>query len=118
MINFNEPFLTKRGDNHCKPSFSFSEAPHSELYTFVKYVVHRLRKAFGDDALILAPILRIDVFQNQEGKFVVNEIESLEADIYAAGFGSGQKDSDNCTFLFNYWTNKIKHYLKILNNDA
>jgi hypothetical protein len=38
--------------------------------------------ALGAEGLVIAPIIRVDIFQNAAGDFVVNEFEGLEADIH------------------------------------
>ena len=64
------------GSNH-KGSIIFSHAPHSELVDFAVQAALLLSKTCS--FFICDGIVRIDVFQTMQGKLVVNEVESLEA---------------------------------------
>ena len=57
---------------------TFSKKPHKELIEFVETVLEIFRTNCPA-AIVTDCIVRVDVFQNIAGNFVVNELESLEA---------------------------------------
>jgi len=87
---------------------SFSTPPHSSLFHFCEEAICLLRERCPES--ITDGIVRVDVFQNQEGRYIVNEFESLEAITYAGG---GRVDID--IYLFdlktNYWIEKVLQYV-------
>jgi hypothetical protein len=54
-------------------------------------------------------LFRVDVLQNNDGKMVVNEFESLEASY----FTTGDKQIAVQDFLFHYWFHKISNIFEV-----
>jgi hypothetical protein len=80
----------------------FSYPPHSALFEFAEMIVSHLSTtcpSFISDGLV-----RVDVFQTMHNRFVVNEIESLEAN-YSATFPIDQFTLR--TKLNGYWHSKL-----------
>ena len=87
---------------------SFSSPPHSSLFQFCENAISLLRERRPES--ITDGIVRVDVFQNREGKYIVNEFESLEAITYAGG---GRVDIDIylSELKINYWVEKVLQYV-------
>lgn len=64
--------LSKGGVNR-----SFTKPPHTELFLFVRAAIARVKSACP--ALMIDGLFRVDVFKTVDGRMVVNEFESLEA---------------------------------------
>ena len=67
----------------------------------------------------LGPVIRVDIFERQDGSFVVNEFESLDADIYSKGSQAktGKIDSMTVQFLIEYYKQLLDSIVQqILNN--
>ena len=56
-------------------------------------------------------ILRVDIMQANNGRFVVNEFESFEAFVCDSS-PSGKNELACQHFMGDYWTNVLTHYLK------
>ena len=54
------------------------EEDESKLISFARKSVERLLAA-DPDAVAYSPLLRVDIMRMQDGRWVVNEFESLEA---------------------------------------
>ena len=84
---------------HPKSLSGFSK---TDLITFayntLQYISDR------DDSFILDGLVRVDLFRNNEGKLVVNELESLEAVYYSTAL---EEEGQTREFLQNYWATKI-----------
>jgi hypothetical protein len=64
-----------------------------------------------NDEYILDGLVRVDLFQNNEGLLVVNEFESLEARYYAS---QQEVMMDTEEFLNNYWERKIYECIQMV----
>ena len=64
-------------------------------------------------ALISDGLLRVDIFKNKNGSYVVNEFESLEAVYYSRKEHYSEIKIDE--FLVTYWMKKIYSQLKFCN---
>lgn len=73
LATFQSDSVDARGANH-----SFSNIPHTELFEFVSQAVSRAKRNCPE--LLFQGLLRVGVFRNKDGKFVVNEFESLSVD--------------------------------------
>jgi len=93
---------------------SISLNPHTKLFKFVEKVVQKYCEVFTDEAAV--PVLRIDVFRRQDGRYVVNEIEHFEACVHprkTQGVGSTWE-----AFLREFWTDQLKFMVKKHVNDT
>ena len=68
--------------------------------SFQVFITYRQR--FGKRAL-LSPQCRIDIFKTQAGRLVVNEIETLEAQVIPLNDRSHKKARDILTYQKQYW---------------
>ena len=104
-ISFNE----KKGNGK-----RISSAPHTDLFKFVNKAIGRYREAFTDAAC--CPVLRIDVFKRQDGRFVVNEVEHLEAEIEAAVLRGEPINWKG--FLREFWRDQLEYMIKKYYDDV
>ncbi len=88
--------------NRLKVGTSFSYAPHIELFRFVKDAISLL-KHFHRGAIVDG-LVRVDVMQNAKGEFIVNEFESLEANI---SHTCNKLLFDINNKLVDYWFSKL-----------
>ena len=89
--------------NICKSLCGFS---HDDLVTFATDCI---RSVSMHNEYILDGLVRVDIFKNNEGTLVVNELESLEARYFTVNtteLGSSMK------FLEDYWERKIYEYIE------
>jgi hypothetical protein len=86
---------------------SFSSPPHSSLFHFCEDAISLLRKRCPES--ITDGIIRVDLFQNQEGRYIVNEFESLEAITYAGG--GRDIDIHLSELKIIYWVEKVLQYV-------
>ena len=87
-----------------KGSHAFSQHPHTEIFQFAESAVKVLAK--NCPAAIVDGMIRVDIFQRKDGKFVVNEFESFEADFNPSG---NRKEYLKCQLI-----SKMERYYKIL----
>lgn len=82
----------------------------NEVIEFARGAIQDLKCSLGKHFLP-GPVIRVDVMQRVDcygnKSYVVNEFESLEAQIDAQGRGSAKKDADVQSFLTNFWTETI-----------
>lgn len=90
---------------------SFSSHPHEALFQFAEDAILRAKNS-GCPGLIINGILRVDIFQNQRGDFIVNELESLDAE-YCSNNSVGECAAG--VFLEVYW---YEHIIKSLQQLA
>lgn len=83
-----------------------------KLVEFARNALEDIRKVRGPHCFY-GPIIRVDVMQMQSGQLVVNEIESLEAQIDAQGHGASIVDSRVHQYLIEYWYKRIDNDLRI-----
>ena len=57
---------------------AFSIHPHTHLMSFAEYALNEF--SLSCPFAMVDSLMRVDIFQTQSGKLVVNEFESLEAD--------------------------------------
>lgn len=63
-------------------------------------------------AAITDGLIRVDIFRNCFGHYVVNELESLEASHYGSAGQKGKANEDRVhVFLIEYWKAKLEFYL-------
>ena len=70
----------------------------------VKFAAHALQTLSSSKKFILDGLVRVDVFQDQNGKLVINELESLEANYHTK---SEMKQLSTQKFLVAYWEKQI-----------
>jgi hypothetical protein len=84
---------------------AFSKPPYTDLLEFADIALQKLKKNCPET--ISDGLIRVDIFQNENKKFIVNEFESLDAN-YAANEGNMVKDSITSESLNFYWMQKIE----------
>jgi hypothetical protein len=77
-----------------------------ELFEFAENAVRMLKAAWP--ASLTDGLFRVDIFQTAEGKLVVNEFESLEADYATSSITDTAVVTD---FLFQYWVNQLSNFV-------
>ena len=105
-----EPFLCK--NPHEKGKAFVNKYDLKPLYEFAKRAKRMYEKKVSH---FVYPVFRVDVMRMQNGKYVVNEFESLEALVLSGAIGSLKRDiEDNKTqnFLLEFWKEEI---IRILN---
>lgn len=88
---------------------SFSFAPHTKLAAFATKVKKVLEERCPN--VCSYPVIRIDVFITQLGELIVNEVESLEAFIPAAGKGRHDIDQFSQNFINEFWKHRLEYLL-------
>ena len=84
----------------------YSKYPHTRLMKFAEEAVVELKRACS--SAIIDGLVRVDIFETQMGKLVVNEFESLEACYYH------NNESEVCAKLVEYWHLKIQECVGVL----
>ena len=74
----------------------------NKIIEFAQACVIQLLSA-NRDAIADAPILRVDIMRLQNGEWVVNEFESLEAVTDKRRDITGSQESKTATYLGNFW---------------
>ena len=100
-----EPFLCVNPRRHGKAFIS--QYDHKPLFEFAKLAKRMYEEQVSK---LVYPVFRVDIMTLQNGKLVVNEFESLEADIYSATRGQTQQayeDSRAMQIIQNFWYNEI-----------
>jgi hypothetical protein len=83
-----------------KPS-SFQHVNDEDVLAFATMAINELKRACP--RALIDGLTRVDIFQLPDGKLVVNEFESLEAD-----FQNGRSESmATVVFLEEYWLNTV-----------
>lgn len=60
-------------------------------------------------AAVTDGLMRVDIFRNCYGNYVVNELESLEASHWGSAGTKGKANEDRVhVFLLNYWKEKLE----------
>jgi hypothetical protein len=85
----------------------FSKDPYHDAIDFGARAIDRLKAARGPWAFC-GPVIRVDIFETEAGKLVVNEFESLEALVDAKGRGSDKLDGYMYTHCLNFWIEEIQ----------
>jgi hypothetical protein len=81
-----------------KLAFARDEA---QVIEFAQECVARLLSA-NPNAVAYAPLLRVDIMRMQNGTWVVNEFESLEALTDKRDY-NGKQESLTAAYLINFW---------------
>jgi hypothetical protein len=82
-------------------SMSFTGVSHDELIIFANSVLESIS---AHEEYIIDGLVRVDIFRNNDGELVVNELESLEARY----FTSTASHLASCErFLEEYWEKKV-----------
>ena len=91
---------------------SYSSHPHTELFQFAEDSLLALSQA-NPSVIVKDSIVRVDVFQNNIGRMVVNEFESLEAGVYCGDKSGMVKEGevDSCMSIF--FMNRLLRYLEL-----
>ena len=102
--NLKEPFRVYCKQYHAGVT---STATDAEVLAFAKTAFVSYKERFGK-LLQVRPILRMDIFKNQSGRLVINELECLEANIKPSHDRTLKKESSINMFLVKYWCDVIK----------
>lgn len=108
MINGKAQYVVKSPGHG---GLAISHPPHTNLFAFAEQAVVMLKERCP--AAITDGLLRVDIFQNKYGHYVVNEFEGLEAVYYSIRGHLSEIKIDE--FLTVYWMKKIYSQLKICN---
>ena len=102
-MNF-APFIC---DNHVKGKrrLVFAEGEEEKVVAFAVSAIAELQ-ASNPGAVAYAPLLRVDIMRMQDGRWVVNEFESLEA-MSSKKDGTGNHDSNLSTYLETFWVHEL-----------
>ena len=93
----------------CKKKGKQFSVDMRSIHLFAESAVIRAKRALP--CLIDDFLLRVDIFQNIAGDLIVNEFESLDADIFApskALFEKGEIPAS--TFMRSFWENKVQAF--------
>ena len=85
----------------------------TKLFEFAKHAKAMYEKNIGP---LTYPLFRVDIMRLQNGKIVVNEFESLEAQVYSATFGQAKRaieDAHTETFLADFWELELDRILHL-----
>ncbi len=94
-----EPYIAV---NHISAAGKLSfEKDEKKIIEFAQACVNKLLSA-NHNAIADAPILRVDIMRLQNGEWVVNEFESLEALTDKRDI-TGSQESRTATYLGNFW---------------
>lgn len=110
-INQEPLYIASIGSNNLKctgginKSFVDKKCP-SELFSFCKQALAKFKSQCP--YAITEGLFRIDVFQMKSGKFVVNELESLEATYYS----TNETEFKVTQHIENYWENQIRFLMQ------
>jgi len=97
--------------NHVEANYRLVfEEDERKLIAFAKRCVERLLAA-DPDAVAYAPILRVDIMRMQDGRWVVNEFESLEALTDHKKDGTGTQDNQTQTYFQTFWNYELQRML-------
>lgn len=109
VVLFNQQSLfVAQNARRARPSKAFSKRPHYKLLEFAETVVQDLKVKCPD--FLFDGLVRVDIFQNQNGDMVVNELESLEACYYT----TDDVDMIFSQKLVKYWEIRMKHYISVV----
>ena len=95
--------------NRSKDQDAYSEYPHKRILDFAESAVKVLAK--NCPAAIVDTMVRVDVFQRANGKLVVNEFESFEADHHTSKGYSDNIKTHLEMKLDNVYINVLNTYL-------
>jgi hypothetical protein len=102
-------FLNKQFSHFVSSTTTRKSLPgytQKDLISFAQKALESLR--VHEDTFILDGLLRVDLFKSNEGKLVVNELESLEACYFSSTLG----ESSQCDqYLEEYWEIQINECL-------
>lgn len=79
----------------------------NDLFVFAENSIKLLRRECSHS--ITDNLVRVDIMVTKDGRFVVNEFESLEANFSGK---SVEEEAKIKTFLISYWYKKIKKYIE------
>jgi hypothetical protein len=101
-------FVSYNYKNSGSKRVAFSKYPFDDILQFAGIAVARLKKNCPE--AITEGLIRVDIFQNKEKQFIVNEFESLDAN-YQANDGDMTKDSETAEILKIFWFEKFMKFV-------
>jgi hypothetical protein len=108
-------FLNRQFSHIAKIDRNPSSLPPFSTTDLVEFASSILNILAGSDlTFILDGIVRVDVFKSNDGRLVVNELESLEANYY----GDARDEARVRLFLENYWEYNIYKSIVSLTKDV
>ena len=109
-----DPFLCVNPRPASGSTSFVSQYDHTPLYEFAK----RAKALYAASvSSLLYPVLRVDIMRMQNGRFVVNEFESLLGYIESAARGHESKsaeDSSTTQFLIVFWVDELCSILNMI----
>jgi len=103
-----EPFLCVNPRPATIATSFVSQYDHTPLYQFAKRAKAIYESSVSD---LVYPVLRMDIMRMQNGRYVVNEFESLLGSIESAARGNEKKsaeDSSTAQFLELFWVDELR----------
>ena len=95
--------------NHCRQGKAYSFYPHEDILNFATHAVELL--SLNCPFLIVDCLIRVDIFKNKHGNYVVNEFESLDANCW-----SSRENNDafiTARFCSIFWRTELLKYIEI-----
>lgn len=86
---------------------SYSVCPHVSLFHFAENAVKALKLACP--STLSDFLLRVDIFQRNDSRLVVNEFESLEACIYSKSHAREEAPAN--IWMSQYWLQKLNNFV-------
>ena len=110
-----KPFLcTHPHQIHQDDGYAFIDKyDRAKLFEFAKHAKAAYEKNIGP---LTYPLFRVDFMRLQHGKMVVNEFESLEAQVYSATLGQSKRAAEDALtqqFLEEFWELELDKILNI-----
>ena len=111
-----EPFLCTH-PHEPSDGYAFIEKyDRTKLFQFAKHAKAIYEAKIGP---LTYPLFRVDVMRLQNGKLVVNEFESLEAQVHSATLGQAKKAAQDALteqFLQEFWELELERIVSIPRN--
>lgn len=107
MVFLNGQFAHFAKSSNIGKAFISTDIQREEIKRFAEMIVTRVRQQIPHS--ITDGLLRIDIFRNCRGAYVVNEIESLEGRYWSRGGNRALVEEQTVDrFLLEYWTDVLR----------
>ena len=111
-----KPFLCTNPHESSEGHAFINTYDRSELFRFAKHAKDVYERNIGP---LTYPLIRVDIMRLQNGKFVVNEFESLEAQVCSATLGQAKRAAQDALtekFLQQFWELELDRIVNIPRN--
>jgi len=109
-----EPFLCVNPRPASIATSFVSQYDYTPLYEFAKRAKAMYESSVSD---LVYPVLRVDIMRMQNGRYVVNEFESLLGSIESAARGHEKKsaeDASTAQFLELFWVDELRCIINMI----